>query len=762
MTTPPLKHALRPRTWSLNTRQWLMLILTVHFLLALAYSIVIPPWEAHDEWAHYSYSAYLLNHHALPNPSENINKVYINDEASQPPLYYLLAAIPMALANTQDGYAPEANSYFHSDSAVAGINAAVHNPDTENFPWHGTLLAMHLGRLASLLISLLALLITYRILRFLSPNRPEIALIGTAIQAFAPEFIFLSAVITNDILVVAVESLLLYYSLLLIEKGPTWRLTAYAAVAAGLSLLTKYLAVAVIPMAGLAFGWGAWRHRKTPGMLRNFLISSATAIILLVALVSAFMWRTHKLTGHWIMRDVNTLQSFFKIFHGGAFHWDYLPRALVYGFQTYWVSFGWGNLSPHAWVYWAWLGVIVLGTAGFLWWLVIKGTPRDRRMTLFLTLFVLAAVSVPLFREVLLDRPYLRGRFLLVTLPVVGWMLAQGWAMLSNRVWKLTRWGLALWPLVLSAWLIPGLIIPAYAQPEPLARLPRENIIPVDVRFGHYAELLAARLYADDEVAIGDQIAVTLYWNILARTSEPYAVAINLVGADHQNYGGIVSYPGNGNAPTSGWRTESLMQDTYWFAVQSERPLPTSAHIEVSLYNPGAMPEYLPTFDRPGNPVSGASFGSLRIDSDEKLPVSTKPILANFDQLLSLTEVTILPTPQRAGGVMPVALTWRALGPAPEDTLLSLQLLDEQGEWVAGMDGAVSNVLLPQHWRTGDVIETARWLPLPDTLPPGRYKLLAVLYHAGDLSRIPATDSTGQPLANNAYPMGDVQITAKP
>ncbi|RUA16682.1 MAG: hypothetical protein DSY55_03635 [Clostridia bacterium] len=549
MTTPPLNHALRPRTGPLTTRQWLMLILAVHFLLALAYSIVIPPWEAHDEWAHYSYSAYLLNHHAFPNPAKNINKVFRYDEAAQPPLYYLLIAIPMSLADTEDGYQPVANDNLFSGLAMLGRNATVHNPDAERFPWHGTLLAMHLGRFASALLSLLALLITFRILRFLSPNNPGIALVGTAFQAFAPEFIFLSGVITNDIMVVVVESLLLYYSLRIIEEGPTLRLTFLLGLAAALSMLTKYLAVAVIPVAGLAFVWGAWRHRKTPGMGRNFIISASLALGLLVTLAGAFMWRTHKLTGHWILRDLNTRQSLINVLKGGDFHWDYLPRALVNGFQTYWVSFGWGNLSPALWVYWALLGVILLGMAGFLWWLATKGDSRARRLTLFLALFALAAVSLPLFRELLLDRPFLRGRFLLVTLPIAGWTLAQGWAMLSGRLWRWTRWALLLFPLALSAWLIPGLIIPAYAQPEPLARLPRENIIPVDVRFGHYAELLAARISPEDEIAVNEQMRVTLYWNILARTDVPYMVVINLVGADNQIYGGVASFPGNGNAP---------------------------------------------------------------------------------------------------------------------------------------------------------------------------------------------------------------------
>ena len=86
-----------------DQRRWFLLILGIHLLLAVVYSIVVPPWEAHDEWAHYRYAAYIAEHLALPDPDQRLTTEFEFDEASQPPLYYLLAAVPMLAVDSEDG-----------------------------------------------------------------------------------------------------------------------------------------------------------------------------------------------------------------------------------------------------------------------------------------------------------------------------------------------------------------------------------------------------------------------------------------------------------------------------------------------------------------------------------------------------------------------------------------------------------------------------------------------------------------------------------
>ncbi len=195
--------------------------------------------------------------------------------------------------------------------------------------------------------------------------------------------------------------------------------------------------------------------------------------------------------------------------------------------------------------------------------------------------------------------------------------------------------------------------------------------------------------------------------------------------------------------------------------MQPELPLPASGSLLVALFNPDADPAYLPIYDTQGHRAGDSlHFGSLRISPDESLPAPPLAAApkATFDDVLLLKDAVILPDPQQPGGIFPVWLRWQALGPGPDDLTLSLQLLDQNDVWVAGVDGEVSDILLPPHWRRGDHLDTVRWFSLPPDIPPGRYKLVAALYRSGDLSRIPATGADGRPLPNNACVLGEIII----
>ncbi len=740
----------------LSTHQWLGLILLGHVLLAFFYSVIIPPWEAHDEWAHYRYAAYIAETRSLPDPGRRLTTEFEFDEASQPPLYYLLASLPMYFVDTQDGYAPAVNPYVSGESAQTGVNMTIHDPMVESFPWKGTILALHLGRLMSIFISLLALIVTYRLIRYIAPNRPEIAIWGVAVQAFAPQFVFLSAVMTNDILVILLSPLLLYLSLRLIEEGPKPRLTLLVSLVAGLALLTKYLALAIIPLALLAFLWGIWRKRHQPQMWRQLTWSFLIFVGMLALTGGSLLWRNYQYTGVWIPRDPVSQQSIITGLEQGelAVDWALLPEALQNGFYTYWVSFGWGNLAPEKWVYGVWLGMILVGMMGALLWLVKEGGARSRRIVAFLALFVFAAVSFPLLRELLHHSPFLRGRYMLSTLPVAAWLMVQGWAYLFGAYWRKIRWSLILWPLGLSLFLPFTLLLPAYAPPKALASPPSDDAYPLDAQFGEYATLLGASVWPADEVQVGQGFAVTLTWRILARSDVPYSLNIQLVGAGNQRYASLVTYPGHGNAATNVWQPGTIFRETYWLVVQPDAPLPTSARVLVTLFNLEAVPSHLPVFDSQGN-YAGDSvfFGSIRISSDvpPPNPYEFSEAKAVFGQTLQLMDVTVEEGVHEPGDALPVWIEWRALGPGPQDVLLSLQLLDADGRWVAGDDGPVSNILLPQHWRENDMLQTTRWFSIPEELAPGTYHLMVALYRSSDLVRLPAVGEHNQLLADNLY-----------
>ncbi|MEP7293074.1 MAG: hypothetical protein ABI835_14930, partial [Chloroflexota bacterium] len=87
---------------SLTHRRLLWLILAAYLVLATTYSVTTPIFEASDELWHYPMVQYLATH-GLALPPQEIGVVTAwRQEGSQPPLYYLAAAVLTTPIDTSD------------------------------------------------------------------------------------------------------------------------------------------------------------------------------------------------------------------------------------------------------------------------------------------------------------------------------------------------------------------------------------------------------------------------------------------------------------------------------------------------------------------------------------------------------------------------------------------------------------------------------------------------------------------------------------
>ena len=97
-------------------------------------------------------------------------------EASQPPLYYWLMGAATSWIDTSD-MAQVRQENPHVDNGVitpdGNRNLVVHNPQREAFPWSGTVLAVHLARLLSVLMGAATVWLTYRIALELFPRSAQ-------------------------------------------------------------------------------------------------------------------------------------------------------------------------------------------------------------------------------------------------------------------------------------------------------------------------------------------------------------------------------------------------------------------------------------------------------------------------------------------------------------------------------------------------------------------------------------------------------------
>src|SRR5690606_32578831 len=120
----------------------------------------------------------------------------------------------------------------------------------EAFPYRQSALAVHLARAASTVLGIITIVATYGIGRLLLPRY---ALIAAALLALNPQFIFMSAVVNNDNLVVALCSLLLWWTLWQGQQRhlPWWHYLL-AGVLWGCAALSKLTGLSI----GLVLGLG--------------------------------------------------------------------------------------------------------------------------------------------------------------------------------------------------------------------------------------------------------------------------------------------------------------------------------------------------------------------------------------------------------------------------------------------------------------------------------------------------------------------------
>ena len=249
-----LTHSLRPPI--VTPRRALIVILSLFILLSLYYSVSVPIFEAPDEIAHFFVVREIVERGGLPVQGSDVPSATLwHQEGSQPPLYYLLGAVWSGWLDASDWRAATARNPYAvqgDPSALGNRNLFLH---TDEFPWRGTALAVHWLRLLSLLCGAVSIVVTYRLARLLFPAQPLIAIGAVALHAFIPQFIFISAAVSNDALTAAVCGALVWQAAR-IAHGTKYHIGATTrrddlllGLLLGFAALAKLSGVALAPLA---------------------------------------------------------------------------------------------------------------------------------------------------------------------------------------------------------------------------------------------------------------------------------------------------------------------------------------------------------------------------------------------------------------------------------------------------------------------------------------------------------------------------------
>ncbi len=766
--------------------RWQRIIIAAHAVLALLYGAVIPPYEAHDETGHFDYIVRLRTSGALPSPAES-DRAFL-DQAHQPPVYYLAAAALTSWTDLSDYARPQRNSFAFDGTNRRGVRILLRQPG-EAFPWRGSVLALHAARAVSALFGALTLLCISASAALIYGERARAAALATAIAAFNPQAIYMSAMVNNDAAVGLFGAALAYCALRIAVLGDTrTRVFVGFGAALGLAVASKNAALALIGFAALFLLIAGWRAHWPQ---RIWISGIASAALAAAVFIGPHMARNLSIGGRlWLDRAADNAAKLTPEFlvAGLSQGWQdsWLPRLFINAFRTFWGTFGWGNVQqPEA--FYA-LTAVLCAAAIALLALRWRGLAASvRRGLLTLAGLLLSMMVLPAYRAIAFQNPdLLPGRYLMPALASVACLLVAGLSSPAREqasesaparrvapgVRELTRSLPLLGCLCAALWalLIPFVVLqPAY---QPFTA--RDNAAPPILRYadandGPIAELLSADA---EVVTINDRegprpyARVKLTWRALRSTSKPYAVNIAVLGSGAEALGSINAYSARGNYPSTVWQPSTIFYESY--DILLEKPcarLPALGRLSVVLFEPklAAVGEQvdvmgvasrLESVDAAGAPVAPVT-GRFKVDRPRfAYPVFWQEPAARFDGVIGLRAAQA-PTQTLPGAALTVTLTFESLGRLERDATFFVHLLDANGALVAQADRKPGDGAYPtQLWDAGEcTVETAVLNVPADARGP--LKLLTGWYDA--TGRLRAT-AGAKVLPDDLFPIAEIAL----
>ncbi len=557
------------RPSSLERLPWRWLLPLLFLLIGLVYLYAAPNFEASDSPQHIGVIKWIAERGELPAQSPDHAQLF-GQEASQPPLYYLLMAAVWGAFETADFD----QRYLPSPFTAIGVPARwgnrnlliykqVYPPDLS-----GSSLALYAIRFLSLGMGAATVAAVYQAARTAVPNQPGVALLAAAQTAFNPQFLFISASVSNDALINLLAALLSWRMLLLLRDGFNTRRSLLLALLIALAALTKLSGLTVAAVVGLAALWTLLRRRDFRGFA---LLAGATlALTLLIA-------------GPWYLRNL----SLYGELLGTATMLDHFGRRAISPWRliveefeglrvSYWAVFGAFNIRAHAAFYHIMDLLSLLGAGGLLIFLA-----RNRRDSKLLTALAFLALLLIVGALMLfwwsLQTWASTGRLLFPYITSISMLLALG-----LRAWRIPPLLIAL-PLLAFSLAAPfAYIMPNYDHPPPVEQLP-ESARAADVQWGDL-RLTGYELPPTNVWRAGERIPVSFYWRAEEQSPLAYALVLSLLDADGEPLHSFETWPGWGTFPHPWMRHHVDYRDDYILEIPAGAASTPELALEIRWY----------------------------------------------------------------------------------------------------------------------------------------------------------------------------------
>ncbi len=742
----------------MNTR--LRLLLLAHVIIGVVYAFATPLFEASDELWHYPMVKRLADGQGL-TVQDPANVGPWRQEGSQPPLYYGLMAAATFWIDTGDVDRVRVLNP-HTDNGIVtpdgNNNIVVHAPG-ETWIFTGTVLAVRVIRVLSVLLGTVTVLATYRLAELAWPKRADVALGAAALAGFTPMFLFISASVNNDTLAVALSSLTLWLLADWVRRPPEgWgRRHILLGVLLGLGALSKQSALG---LGGLALGvlvatpWAhgrGWLGGLTPRRLVGLGAQAAGVAALAVAVAGWWYWRNWQLYGDWMGWN-----QFLAIVGARP-----APATLLQlwgervGFvAAYWGLFGGVSVAMPDGVYAVLNTLVGLATLGLLAGAVqalrARRITREALLVWGMQLAWIVALLVGLVRWSSQTWAS-QGRLIFPAIASLGLLFAAGWTVVTDALAPVVGvrarsllFGLFPAGLALLAVVVPFVVIaPHYAPPPPLTSVERDALTEPLADLGPL-RLLSGRVLAE-QVGPGDAIAVELAWEALAQPDRDWSVFVHLTGSDGLILAQRDLYPGGGALATHMLTPGRTWRDRIVLVVPRGVTSPEPAHVVVGLYDLASGARAL----TPSGGDSATLASPVRILPDTTVADSTAvpyAIHAVWGGSIELVGYALETRTVRAGETLQPTLIWRAVSKPARNYAVSVRVRGADfTRWAAWDQWPLAGQAPTGAWEPGSVIADPYMLMLDPATPPGQYRLEVVLYDAETQAVLHLWNAEGYP-----------------
>ncbi len=410
-------------------------IIILFILISLAFSLVIPVFNAPDEPFHFEYIQFLAKNKSLPN--QTIANESISTEGFNPPLYYFIKAIFLSFLSPNK--AADIKIHNHQDIArfyndpSKGFRTEIYpplNPDyvkwpqgkdknmflttkEDRFPFSDSVRVLHLLRIISVFFGCLTIIFIFKTAHIIFPNNKNLSLLAASLCAFNPQFNFLSGSLNNDNLVIlwATMAIWLLTKLMLNEYNDQKKIMIFLGLCIGFGFITKVnlSGIALIVVIGIIYKSMAERQEKFKSLFTNLILFIGPIGIISgwYFVRNVYMYGLKDPLG-WRLQAIQNPTLILPAHYKGVFFKKIFFQRL---FTSFWGLFDWLTIFLPNWAYWIYGLISMMGIAGLVNSLWGERHPKRIKMC-FLLYFV--AIFITIANLVILNFTFLSAQARLI------------------------------------------------------------------------------------------------------------------------------------------------------------------------------------------------------------------------------------------------------------------------------------------------------------------------------------------------------------